>query len=102
MLGGERGASVGVAVSFPCAFSRNGKVGIRGQVFWNWGNIWNSQNRRNWVSEVKNVLETGLQSYGFGVMIPFMGMGHLEVNYYISRKRFGFLFSTNWSVCWNE
>ena len=52
MLGGERGASVGVAVSFPCAFSRNGKVGIRGHFFWNWGNIWNSQNRMNWVSEV--------------------------------------------------
>ena len=53
------------------------------------------------MSEVRNVLETGLQSYGMGVMIPFMGMGHLEVKYYISRKRFGFLFSTNLCVCCN-
>ncbi|KNB46401.1 mitochondrial SAM 50 [Blastocystis sp. subtype 4] len=85
-LGGDRCLALGAAVSFPLVFSANHGIGIRGQLFWNLGNIWN----RN--THLKKIYHSALQSYGIGVMIPFGTVGRLELNYSLSQKRFSFLF----------
>ena len=44
VLGGDRCLAVGAAVSFPVVLNTSG---IRGQVFWNMGSIWNRNDRRH-------------------------------------------------------
>ena len=99
MLGGDRCLSLGVSLSFPLVFSKSDALGIRGQAFWNGGKIWNPERGNNWVNDLKKALQSSVQSYGVGVLIPFGRMGRLELNYCISRKRFGFLFCVNCFFC---
>ncbi|KAK8802440.1 hypothetical protein WA588_005409 [Blastocystis sp. NMH] len=89
VLGGDRCLAVGAAVSFPVVLNTSG---IRGQVFWNMGSIWN----RN--DHLKKAWRSALESYGVGLMIPFGSVGRLELNYTFSQKRFSFLFCAMWGV----
>lgn len=88
--------AVGASVSFPLVFSANNGIGIRGQLFWNMGNIWNRNTRMCFfecgIVDLKKVYHSALQSYGIGLMIPFGTVGRLELNYSLSQKRFSFLF----------
>ena len=49
MLGGDRCASAGVAVSVPVFRP----IGIRAQAFYNIGNIWNHNTGRDWLGGSK-------------------------------------------------
>lgn len=98
--------ALGAAVSFPLVFSANQGLGIRGQLFWNLGNIWNRNTR--WLFwdigdiDLKKIYNSALESYGIGLMIPFGTVGRLELNYSLSQKRFSFLFCAMYHVSFKQ
>ena len=108
-MGGDRCAAIGVAMSFPILLSSSlnagGSNGLRGQFFYNIGNVWNHTTRTlgsfnafgnaeiiSLSLDLKKVYNTAKDSYGMGIMIPFGNVGRLEINYCFSQKRFSFLF----------
>ena len=84
LLGGDCCLALAAGLSLPVVVSQEYSYGIRAKLFYEVGNVWNLGDH------LKSVWKKAKQSYGVGVVLPFLGKGVLELDYLINQKRFTF------------